>query len=256
MAKTQQKIEARNLRKKGLSIITISEKVGVRKSTVSVWCRDIKLTKKQKEKLLKSKIDGFKRGQLIGAELQKNRRLEKINQYNLEGLQKMKDISKNEYFIAGLMLYLGEGARKYNRVIFTNSEHRLVKLMMNWFIDFFGLKKEDFTFWVSINEIHKNRDDIVKQFWINYLNIPPSQFRNTSFVKTKQNKIYENYNNYYGTIHMRILKSSEILYRILGLINGVFESDIIKDKFSRRSSTVEQKNHKLRTRVQLPPPAQ
>ncbi len=230
MAKSKQRLQARELRRQGISIIKIAAIVKIAKSTVSLWCRDIELTEKQKLVLLASKENGLKRGQLIGAEIQKKRRLEKIEEYRRQGINKLKNLNSQELFIAGLALYLAEGSKRSRGVIFTNSDALVIKLMMNWFNDYFKIPLSDFTFYLIINEIHKPREQIVKNYWAKYLDISIAQFRKTTFVRTKQKKIYANYDNYYGTIHFKILKSTDLLYKIHGLIAGLFESTVIKTK--------------------------
>src|SRR3989344_8024212 len=127
MAKSKQKLEARRLRYRGLSIIKISDIIKVAKSTVSLWCRDIELTEKQKLTLLTSRENGLKRGQLIGAEMQKNKRLEKISKYRQEGINRLKNLTSRESFVAGLALYLAEGSKNSKGVIFTNSDPSIIK---------------------------------------------------------------------------------------------------------------------------------
>src|SRR3989344_6638739 len=119
MAKSKQRLGARDLRKQGMSIIRIASLVNVAKSTVSLWCRDIDLTEEQKARLIASREDGLKRGQLMGAEIQKRRRLEKIENYKLEGITTLSNMRSEEYFIAGLSFYIAEGSKKSRAVVFT-----------------------------------------------------------------------------------------------------------------------------------------
>lgn len=51
MAKFKEKIQARELRRNGESIGGIGRKLGVAKSTVSLWCSDIGLSEEQIRKL-------------------------------------------------------------------------------------------------------------------------------------------------------------------------------------------------------------
>ena len=53
MAKSKQMLQARQLRKEGESIKVIAKKLSVSVSSVSVWCRDIELSKEQIESLKK-----------------------------------------------------------------------------------------------------------------------------------------------------------------------------------------------------------
>lgn len=45
MAKTQEKLKARELRKEGKAVTAIANELQVSTGTVSRWCRDIELTK-------------------------------------------------------------------------------------------------------------------------------------------------------------------------------------------------------------------
>lgn len=53
VGKLEEKFRALELRRKGLSYGAIRQQIYVSKSTLSIWCRDIELTKEQK----KSKIN-------------------------------------------------------------------------------------------------------------------------------------------------------------------------------------------------------
>lgn len=224
MAKSLLRLKARELRRQnGKSIRDISSILEIAKSTVSLWCRDIELNKKQVENLLIDKIENIRRGQLNGALVQKNKRLKKVSFYEQQGIKKLNKLSDKEFFMAGLALYLGEGAKKSRRVELVNSDPKIIKFMIQWFVYNFGVDRSNFTLSVLINQIHRKREVVVRKFWSSYLDFPLSQFRQTIFVKSKQNKIYENYDNYYGTLRLSILKSSDLLYKILGLIKGLLQ---------------------------------
>jgi transposase len=68
MALFEKKMQATALRREGLSIVDIARRLSVAKSSVSVWCRDINLTTKQKERLQANSVAGGHRGRLLGAE--------------------------------------------------------------------------------------------------------------------------------------------------------------------------------------------
>lgn len=224
MAKSLLRLEARRLRQAGESIIVISKNLDLPKSTISKWCRDITLSVEQTSRLLSNKILGLKKAQLLGALVQKNRRLARIEKYIQEGHDKFKNISKDQLFVAGLALYLGEG-RKSQRTVFTNSDPRIIKFMLGWFKEFFNIFNNQITFYVYLNEIHRDRENFVLSYWSNYLNVPMSRFKKVTFIKSVQKKIYENHNVHYGTLHCEVLKSGDLLYRIMGLIEGLIGSN-------------------------------
>ena len=173
-------------------------------------------------KLLNNKFLGLKRAQLKGALFQKTRRLARIEEYIREGSKKFEKFNDDQFFVAGLALYLAEG-RKTQRVVFTNSDPRIIKFMLRWFKKFFKISSDQISFYVYINEIHRNREKIVVDYWSNYLRVLLSHFKRVTFIKSVQKKIYENHNTHYGTLHFEVLKSSDLLYRIKGLIEGLLQ---------------------------------
>ena len=221
MAKLELREKSRELRRFGMSIREIAHSVGVAKSTISLWCRDIELTQAQVAKLLENKL---KLGQLMGAMAQKQKRINKISKCQKEGLRIFKNISKKEYFVAGLMLYLAEGAKLNRRIDFTNSDPQIIKFILYWLRVFFRVAPEEICIAILINQNHRPRDPVIKDYWSQYLSIPVNQFRSTIFLKSKRKKTYENHDSYYGTVKVRVLKSSGLCYRILGLIHGFMAS--------------------------------
>lgn len=251
MAKFLLKIKARELRKKkGMSIKTIAQKLSVSKGTVSLWCRDIELTPKQIKKLLNNMKEGMKRGQIIVASMRKKERLDKVDKYNKEGVKRFKSLSQKELFVAGIALYLAEGSKKEKFLKFVNSDPEVIEFMISWFKKIFEVPIDRFKFAIFINEIHREREEEVKGFWVKRLKISPDSFRKTIFVKSKQKKVYENYNNYYGTIHFSILKSTELLYKMLGLTRGLLKTKNMSQGSSAGKSAALIKR---RSRVQISP---
>jgi hypothetical protein len=221
MAKYEQRIKALELRRRGKSIIEIARRVKVSKSTASLWCRDIILTSKQKEALLKNSWLAGRKGRLIGAEANKRKRLESIRHYEKLGKADLKNVSKRDLLVAGVSLYWAEGSKTGNRFVFINSDPDMIKLMYKFLTEVLKVKKEEVRLTVQINEIHRPRIKKVLQFWSNLLKLPLAQFGNPYYVKVKPKKVYENYDNYYGILRLRVRGGANLQYRILGLIKAL-----------------------------------
>ena len=234
-------------RSQGLSLGHIARNLGVSKGSVSLWCEDIRLTPKQLKKLLKNKDNGMRLGQVNAASINRKRRLDVVEGFKKEGLEKVKTLNRNEFLIAGLALYLAEGAKKSRRVEFINSDPRVIRFIAKWLRVIFGIKSEEVACSVIINQIHRKREKKINNFWAEYLNIPLSQFRKMVFVKSKQNKIYENHENYFGTLRLCVLKSTYLSYRILGLIEGMMAA-----KVGRRSLMAKRAFHKRQSTGSIP----
>lgn len=221
MAKYEERITARALRQNGESVKSIAQKLHISKSTASLWVRDIVLSTDQLEKIRGKWLKATEKGRLLGSLSQKKRRLALIEKYKNYGIKKLANISKKEKFASGIALYWSEGSKKTRKVQFCNSDPKLILFLINWLETFFGIESQRLALRLEVNETHKKREDIIKSFWSRELNIPISQFRKTSFKKTKSAKIYENYDQYFGTLEVSVLKPGELYYKILGLIDGL-----------------------------------
>lgn len=220
MAKFKKRLEARQLRKEGYSIRSIAQQLDVSKASASTWCQDLQLTKKQEERLMRSAIKAGHLGRLKGALANKTRKEQRIQFHNETGKKLLQRIHVQEFLIAGLALYWGEGNKK-SRLSFINSDPAMIQFMLLWFQKAMGVKREDFMPCVFINAIHKPRINKIVRFWSNLLELPPRQFSNPVFIKRNPRKVYENYDSYYGLLAIRVRKSTDLKYRILGLIEGL-----------------------------------
>jgi hypothetical protein len=75
--------------------------------------------------------------------------------------------------------------------------------------------------YTTINEIHKGRLDEVNKYWSQISGIPIEQFRKPILIKAKNKKVYENFNQHYGTLCIGIAKSTDLYYKILGWLRGL-----------------------------------
>ena len=79
VGKLKLRLKSREFRKKGLSIKEIQKRLGVSRSSVSLWVRDIKLSKKQFEKLYLNKRTGALKGSVVAA-INKVKKREELTQ--------------------------------------------------------------------------------------------------------------------------------------------------------------------------------
>jgi transcriptional regulator with XRE-family HTH domain len=221
MAKFKEKIKARELRRKGESMKEIAKKLKVSKGTVSIWCRDIKLTKKQAKRLKEKMIKAGHKGRIKGAKIQRERHLRKVKELKKQGIERVNKLNKRDLLIAGIALYWGEGDRKDNMIRFGNSDPQMIKFMLNWFEKNWKVGKDRIKLHIGINEIHKGRLEEVEKYWSKVTNIPRNQFGKTVLIKAKNKKNYKNFNNHYGTISIRLRKSSTLKYQMDGMIESM-----------------------------------
>jgi transcriptional regulator with XRE-family HTH domain len=221
MAKSKKRIEARTLRKRGLSIKDISEKLKVSKSSASNWCRDVELTEEQISNLHKKMVVGGYVGRLKGAHLQRDLKQKKIEDCFKEAKKEIRNLHNRDLLMVGLGLYWGEGGKTNSGIRIYNSNPLIIKFAMRWFREIFDIPDERFYMNVTINNIHKERLDEVIGYWSLVTGISIKQFRKPTLIKAKNKKIFENHFQHYGTLCIRITKSSDLFYRIISLIKAL-----------------------------------
>ncbi len=156
--------------------------------------------------------------------MQKKRRLKQIEEGRVKGIQQLSNLSKREFLIAGLALYWGEGSKKSQQVEFCNSDPKMIKFLIGWLKSNFQITTEELRCRIGINELYRERENNVKQFWSETAGVPLSQFNQTSFKQAKSKKVYDNFNEHYGTLSVNVLRPTRYFYQILGLIEGLNEA--------------------------------
>ena len=218
--KLKLKLKARELRKKGLSVKEIQKRLGVSRSSVSLWVRDIQLRRKQLEKLYLNKKTGALKGSIIGAKKKQREREELTRKLITEGRKEVGNISRHDRFIAGIALYCGEGSKTDGDVSFTNSDSKAIKFMANWLREFCGVTKERLR---GSLYIHDNLNEIeAEKYWSKITKIPLQQFTKAYIAKNNPHRLRK-VKHPYGVFRIRI--SDVNLHRkIMGWISGILRS--------------------------------
>ena len=225
MANILVKNKALKLRHQGKSIGEISDKLFIPKSTVGVWCRNIKLGRRQIERLAKRQESGSYKGRMKFLENVRKDRLLQTKKLKQDGLNDIKSVSRRDLFVAGIGMYLSEGATSESNeeVSFTNSDYKVVLFMKKWFKDICEVTRDRFVIQIRINKTHKHKVEDVEKFWSKITGIPLSQFSKTVLIKSKSKKIYPKDNIYYGTIRLKVRQGVQLRRKINGWVEGLLK---------------------------------
>lgn len=221
MAKSKLKFEAREFRSKGESIKSIARKIGVSTSTISLWCKDIKLTKEQITQLEKNARDPYYGRRLAYSLKQQSDRKIKEKEIFKSAKELIGDLSKRDLLIAGTALYWAEGFKKDNMVGFANTDPEMIKFFLNWVLNCLEVNPELIRLRVGINEHHKYREKDIQEYWSKVTKISLGSFYKPYYQKVNWKKEYAHPEEYFGTLRIRILKSTDLLRKIKGLIIGI-----------------------------------
>lgn len=204
--KLEEKKVAIALRKKGMSYSEILNHVNVSKGTLSIWLRDVPLSKMQMEELYVT------RRQQNAYKLAKKRQKLRKNKTIIIQKNAMKElcsINNNPFFLTGIMLYWAEGDKSEDNelVKFSNSDPSMIILMMKWFRGICQVPNERFRIGIHIHELHNKKK--IEQYWSQITGIPLTQFHKTQIKPTSLG--HRKKMLYNGTCSIRI--SNKDLFR-------------------------------------------
>lgn len=197
--KTADRLTAVKLRKQGKSYSEILDTINVSKSTLSIWLRNVELSSSQRRRIY------FTLRQKNAYRLAKIKQIAKsdlIKKITSESAREFGQLSNNELFVPGLMLYWAEGDKTTanETVKFSNSDPAMIKFMMKWFREICKVPENKFRIALHIHSLHCNGE--IKKYWAGITNIPRNQFHKTQIkpttLKHRKNPLYN------GTCSIRI----------------------------------------------------
>lgn len=217
--KLELKLKARSLREKGLSIKDIQKRLDVSRSSVSLWVRDIRLSKKQLEKLYLNKRTGALKGSIIAAMNKIKERERLIQKLTKEGAKEVGNLSKRDKFIAGIAMYFAEGDKGDKSVSFSNSDPWAIKFVVDWLRNTCRVPKTKFRASLYLHDNLNERK--AKQFWSKLTKIPLTQFRKSYIVKNNPHRLRK-VKHIHGVLRITV-NDVNLHRRIMGWISGVFK---------------------------------
>jgi len=220
-----EKQKAIELRREGKTYTEILSVVPVAKSTLAIWLNSVNLSKKQKQRITQERLAGSKRG----GEAKKKQRIEKQNKIFLETKSDILNISKQELFIIGVILYWAEGSKEKeyhpgSPFQFSNMDPKIIQIMMTWLFRVCKIKRNMLIFNIFLHESHKDRLEEVKDYWSKITGFSKDSF---STIYWKKNKIKTSRKNtkekYYGVLKIKVKKSSSLVRKIASWSERIFE---------------------------------
>lgn len=162
--KVKDREAARELRAQGWTMNAIAAELGVSKSSVSLWTRNVPFEARP------ARTGARRRGPNV---LQRRKAAE-IAELMEEGRRRIGELSEREFLVAGLLLYAGEGAKRDGAVKFANTDPRLVRMFCAWLRRFFVVEESRLR---GRLYLHEGLDlEAAMEFWTGVTGIPPEQF--------------------------------------------------------------------------------
>jgi len=216
------KSRATSLRKRGLSIRYIENKLGIPRSTLSGWFKDIKLSAQKRKKLFDKWEDGLikaRKNAVLAHNKGKNDRREKARQ-EVEKFISNIAIDKNIQEIILAAFYLAEGGKAENSFALANSNSEILLSVVTLLRKVFVIDESKFR---CCLHLRNDQDEVeLKKFWAKILNIPESKFTKTQFDKRTIKKTYEHYKGVCVVNYFDMALQRKVLYlgdKLLKIIN-------------------------------------
>jgi transcriptional regulator with XRE-family HTH domain len=214
--KTSERDMARKLRLEGLSMREIERRLGVARSTVSAWVREIELTDHQREEIHARGLSARSRARRIYYRARRRRSQD-------EGRAQAR--RQEALHVAGCMLFWAEGSRQRNVVQFTNSDPSMMAFFVRFLRNYFELPNEALRVACNLFADHEEIPREIEDFWLSTLGLPRSCLTKTMVNKyspyskrTRKNKLP------YGTCKMTVCRT-DLVQHIYGAIQEYADFD-------------------------------
>jgi transcriptional regulator with XRE-family HTH domain len=162
--KLAERQQARQLRRTGLSLAEIAASLGVSRSSVSLWVRDVEFTP----------LPRPPRGRRRAPNALQRRRQAEIDRLAEEGRARVGRLSEREFLVAGIALYAGEGAKRDGALRFANTDPRMIVFFCAWLRRFFEIDEGRLRVRLYLHEGLDLAGAV--DFWSGATGIPTSQF--------------------------------------------------------------------------------
>ena len=215
-AKDDLRAKARDLREQGLDYEEIVAELGVSKSSVSLWVRDLpRPPGLSYEESRKRSADGVRRYWAVEGPIREAER----KAISAAAAAQIGQLNDREILIAGAIAYWCEGVknkpyRRTDRVAFMNSDPRLIRFFLR-FLEAAAIGREDLVYRV---QIHETADvEAAQRFWLDVTQANPSQFRRATLKRHNPKTVRKNTGgDYHGCLRIDVLRSSALYRQIEG----------------------------------------
>ncbi|WP_206507475.1 hypothetical protein [Streptomyces chrestomyceticus] len=223
-AKDDLRARARELRGRGMTYDAIQVELGVSKSSISLWVRDMprppRRTREQASAIGKR-----------GWEETLRRRDEERQRTKRVAADEIGAMGDRDLFLVGVGLYWSEGSKSkphnpQERVTFINSDPGMIQVFVAW-LSLLGVAPEHMQFRV---QIHESADiGAAERYWADLVGVDVTSLARTTLKRHNPKTVRKNVGEgYHGCLVVRVRQSADLYRRIegwwYGIVGGVRSS--------------------------------
>lgn len=162
--KVREQQRARELRAQSWTLLDIARELGVSKSSVSLWVRDVEFVPNPRRRTRAPRPSSLHM-----------RKLAEIERCNREGVEIVGSLNDREFLIAGALLYAGEGFKGDSHLGMANTDPNILLMFVTWLRRCFDIDEARLRVRLYL---HEGLDlEAAERFWSDLLDVPRSQFR-------------------------------------------------------------------------------
>lgn len=200
---------AQELRAEAWTLADIAAELGVAKSSVSLWVRDVEFVPQPRRAARRREPNVLQR-----------RKAEEIERLRQEGVERIGQLSEREFLVAGTALYAGEGSKGDGHITFPNSDPRMILFFVTWLRRFFSVDESRLRLRLYL---HEGLDlEAANAFWSGLTGIPTDQFQRP--YRASPDPTIRKAKHIYGCPALRY-SSSTLHRRVMGLVEALLSCD-------------------------------
>jgi transposase-like protein len=191
--RVREKQEAIRLRKSGYTYSEIMGVLPVSKGTLSGWLVKLKLTNEEAKVLNARTLVGREKASQKASVTNIRRRIARDKEIEDQATLKFKSFINEPLFSFGIAMYWAEGSKKWRNFCFTNSDPRVIALMMKWIRKYLNSPEEEIILRLYIHKPYAHEN--CEAYWSKVVNVPVEKFKKTVYKATphdvKRNPVYK-----------------------------------------------------------------
>lgn len=217
------------MRTAGNSYNEINVKLGIPKSTLSSWFRNLVLSDDARTRLTKRVRNGTMKGLVKRNKMQTHLARQKMHSIRESARKVVPTLKKRDLLLLGALLYWAEGYKRplvrdgkeltAHSISFVNADAEMIRAFIKFLTEILEIDKKKIVLamrlYPHINEKEANRH------WLGVTELAPSNFRKTTYLISGASKLRRPFNRLsWGTLQVSVYNTDKFHY-LIGLISGV-----------------------------------
>lgn len=219
------------MRLRGFSFNEINKELGVPKSTLSGWMRNVVLSEKARLRIQSRVRQGVYNGLIKRNKLQTHVARQRVARIRNEGKQFIPKLTKNDLIVVGAVLYWAEGYKRplirngkeitAHVISFVNSDPDMVRIFIRFLIEVLHVSRDSIKFSMRLYAHINEREAL--NYWVGVTGATELCFKKTTYLVSGASKGKRPFNRLpYGTLQVAV-NNTDKFSLLMGLIDGVKE---------------------------------